>query len=157
MSTSESGFDPSRVLNDGNDAGIGRLTEHLGIAQAIAGLLAAFPLHAARRQLYMPLEVLQRHGVDAEAVFSGRTKTELRAALADMRRLARRHLSEAKSLLAAAPPAVLPALLPAGLICPMLDRMEGRGYDPFRPVALAPWRRPWIIWRTARKGLERVL
>src|ERR1700754_1282851 len=32
-----------------------------GIAYAIAGLLRAFPLHAARGQLYLPLDILQRH------------------------------------------------------------------------------------------------
>ncbi len=43
---------------------------HAGIAHAIAGLLAAFPLHAARRQLYVPLDVMQRHGARPEDVFA---------------------------------------------------------------------------------------
>src|SRR5580658_3310234 len=42
--------------------GEGEVTETIanpaGIAYAIAGLIRAFPLHAARRQLYVPLEVL---------------------------------------------------------------------------------------------------
>lgn len=145
------------ILNEGDDAGAGRLAEALGVAQAIVGLLAAFPLHAARRQLYMPLEMLQRHGVLAEDVFAGNATVELRAALAEMRLQARRHLAEAKPLLAAAPLAVLPALLPAAPVRPLLERMERHSYEPFQPVALAPWRRQWIIWRAARRGLQRAL
>lgn len=145
------------ILNDGNDAGVGALVENLGIAQAIAGLLAAFPLHAARRQLYVPVEVLQGHGVEPETLFAGKAPIALRAALAEMRLQARRHLAEAKPLLAAAPPAVLPALLPAALVRPLLERMERRRYDPFSPVVLPQWRRQWILWRAARRGLERAL
>jgi len=48
------------------------------------------------------------------------------------------------------PPAVMPALLPAALAGPTLARMERRGYDPFLPVEIAPWRRQWLIWRAAR-------
>jgi hypothetical protein len=28
--------------------------------------------------------------------------------------------------------------------------MERRGYDPFTPVEIAPWRRQLIVWRAAR-------
>ena len=62
----------------------------------IAGLLAAFPLHAARRQLFVPLDLLQRHGVQPESIFAGKTTPELRAALADLRAHARCHLAAAK-------------------------------------------------------------
>ncbi len=144
------------ILNDGNDPGIGALAAHLGIAQVVGGLLAALPLHAARRQLYVPLEILQRHGAEPEDIFAGKATGQLRGALAEMRLHARRHLAEAKPLLAAAPPAALPALLPAALVRPLLSRMERRGYDPFVPNTLPQWRRQWILWRAARRGLQRV-
>ena len=57
-----------------------------GIAYAIAGLIRAFPLHAARRQLYVPLEVLERHGVEPQDIFAGKSSENLRAAFADLRR-----------------------------------------------------------------------
>jgi phytoene synthase len=147
----------ARILNDGNDAGIDELAGHAGVAYAIAGLLAAFPLHVARRQLFVPLDVLQRHGVEAETIFAGKVTPELRAALADMRAQARRQLAEAKRLIAAAPAIIAPALLPAALVRPTLDRMDRRGYAPFKRAALAQWRRQWILWRAARSGLARAL
>ncbi len=81
----------------------------------------------------------------------GQATPQLRAALAELRARARRHLGAAQELLATAPPAVMPALLPVALAGPTLARMERRGYDPFVPVEIAPWRRQWLIWRAARR------
>jgi phytoene synthase len=66
-----------------------------------------------------------------------------------MRLHARRHLAAAHELLATAPAAIMPALLPVALAGPTLARMERRDYDPFVPVEIAQWRRQWLIWRAA--------
>jgi len=130
---------------------IGALSRHAGFAQAFAGLLTAFPTHAMRGQLFVPLEILARHGAVQEHVAGRQATPQLHAALAELRLHARRHLRAAQQLLAAAPPAVMPALLPVALAAPTLARMERRGYDPFTPVEIAPWRRQLIIWRAARQ------
>jgi phytoene synthase len=145
----------ARILNDGSDPQIEKLATQAGIAYAVAGLLTAFPLHAARGQLFVPLDVLQRHGAEPEAIFAGKASLELRAGLAEVRAHARGHLAEAKTLIGAAPAALTPALLPIVLVRPTLDRMERRNYDPFKPIALPQWRRQWILWRAARSGLPR--
>jgi phytoene synthase len=144
----------ARILNDGKDFDAGDLVRHAGIAYAIAGLLRAFPIHAARRQLYVPAEVMQRYGAQADDVFAGQATTELRAALAELRLRARQHLAAARDLAGAAPPVIMPALLPVALVRPALDRMERRGYQPFRPAELPQWRRQWILWRAARTPLR---
>ena len=141
----------ARILNDGKGPGSGELIRHAGIAYAIAGLLRAFPIHAARRQLYVPAEVMQRYGAQADDVFAGKATTELRAALAELRLRARQHLAAARDLAGAAPPVIMPALLPVALVRPALDRMERRGYQRFRPAELPQWRRQWILWRAARR------
>jgi 15-cis-phytoene synthase len=147
----------ARILNDGNDLGIDDLAAHAGVAYGIAGLLATFPLHAARRQLFVPLDLLQRHGVEPDTVFAGKATPELKAALAELRAHARAHLAAGKPLLAAAPDTVMPALLPAALAGPTLNRMERRRYNPFKPATLPQWRRQWILWRAARSGLARAV
>jgi phytoene synthase len=144
------------ILNDGRDPKVSQLAYHGGLALAITGLLRAFPLHVARRQLYVPLEVLDRHGAKAEDVFAGKATPELRAALAELRIRARHHLVEAKAVMADAPPAITPAVLPAALVRPTLDRMDRRGYDPFKPIELPQWRRQWILWRAARSPARRL-
>jgi phytoene synthase len=139
------------ILQEGKARGIGTLAGHAGIAHAIAGLLAVFGQHAARRQLYLPLDLLQRHGARTEDIFAGKATIELRAALAELRLHARRRLAEAKALMASVPPAVAPALLPAALARVTLDRMERRSYDPFEVVEIPQWRRQWALWRAARQ------
>jgi 15-cis-phytoene synthase len=135
--------------------GRGRVAENLsvpaGVAYALTGLLRAFPWHAARRQLYVPMEILRRHGARPDDAFAAKATPELRMALAEMRLHARGHLSAANDFLAATPSSVLPAFLPVALVRPALKRMEQRGYDPFVPAEIPQWRRQWILWRAARR------
>ena len=123
------------------------------IAHTIGLVLGGFGRHAARRQLFVPLDVLGRHEAAAADIYAGRTSAALLAALADMRRIAREHLATARVKLADAPTRIQPALLPLALLEPTLRRMERRGYDPFRFEPIAAWRRQWLMWRAARRGI----
>jgi phytoene synthase len=140
----------ARILDPHDVPGLDRLACDAGLGYAIAGLLTAFPIHAARGQLYVPLDVLERHG--AQHDFSGGQATpQLCAALADMRQQARRHLAQASRLADGVPTTVLPALLPVALARAVLDRMDRRDYDPFAPFEIPQWRRQWQLWRAARR------
>ena len=125
------------------------LTRHAGIAYAITGILSNLGRHAARRQLFVPLEVLERHKADGADILAQVATEPLRAALAELRRHARRQLAAARAELDQADPRILPALLPVALVQPQLRRMEA-GADPFMLPALPPWRRQWLLWRAAR-------
>jgi phytoene synthase len=143
----------AHILGGSNDAASAELTRHAGIGYAIAGLLRAFPWHAARRQLYVPVEILERHGARREDVFAGLATAALRSALAEMRGHARRHLATANDLIGGAPPTIVPALLPVALAPVLLRRMERRDYDPFAILEVPQWRRQWALWRAARRPL----
>jgi phytoene synthase len=145
-----------RILSDGRDPGIGGVARPAGIAYAIAGLLLALPVHSARGQLYLPVDLMRRYGAQAADAFAGEATTELRAVLAELRLRARRHLDAARTLLKDAPGEVAPALLPVALVRPALDRMERRSYQPLHPTELPQWRRQWILWRAARRGLVKI-
>jgi 15-cis-phytoene synthase len=142
---------------DADKVDIGALAHHAGNAQALAGLLIAFSVHARRGQLYVPLELLESHGVGRQDVLGDQLPAlkcasgGLRAALAELRLIARRHLGQARDLMRTAPAAVQPAFLPVALVPAMLSRMERNDYDPFAPVEIAPWRRQWLIWRACRR------
>ncbi len=140
----------ARILG-GSDGmpGLAQVTLHAGLGTAIAGLLQAIPVHAARGQLFLPLEVLERHGVGRRAIETKQATPELRAALAEMRQRARAHLAQAARAVGDIPAAAVPALLPAALAPPLLDRMERADYDPFVPVETPQWRRQWRLWRAA--------
>jgi phytoene synthase len=120
-----------------------------GVAYTIAGILRSFGRHASRRQLYVPLEVLERHQVSREDIFAAQVSEQLLAALAEMRGLARRHLAAAQAKLKSAAPEILPAFLPIALVGPQLRPMERAGYQPFALDQISPWRRQWLLWRAA--------
>jgi phytoene synthase len=141
----------AQILCGGREPEISALAARLGLAHAVAGLLEAFPVHAARGQLFVPLDILTRHGADRSDVAGRRATPQLRAALAELRLLARRRLSQAAPAIATASSEIIPALLPVALVGPTLARMERSDYDPFVPVEIARWRRQWLIWRAARR------
>jgi phytoene synthase len=119
-----------------------------GLAYALTELLTALPRHAERRQLYLPIEVLDRHGIEAADVFARRPSPALNKAAAELRLLARRHLSAAADRLRSIAHSALPAFLPIAPVPRRLDRMDR--FDLFAPNTLSPWRRQWLIWRAAR-------
>ena len=139
----------ARVLGGGplTDA----LARHAGVVHTIAGLLEAFPAHAADGRLFLPVDVLAGAGTDRVRVLDGRAPAELRAATAELRQLAHRHVAEARRMMQAAPTDVVPALLPAAPARVSLERMERHGYDPRVAVKLPRWQRQWLIWRAARR------
>jgi phytoene synthase len=96
----------------------------------------------------VPIELLDRHGVQLQDIFAGQSSAGLNAALAELRNIGRQHLLTARPHVTALPRQALPALLPIALVRPSLDRLE-RG-DAFAPAEVSPWRRQWLIWRAAR-------
>jgi 15-cis-phytoene synthase len=119
-----------------------------GVAYAVTGLLRALPLHAARRQIYLPIALLAAHGVDLSDVYAGRSSPGVEAALGELRAFARGQLFTAREQMAQLPPPAIPALLPLALVGPSLDRLEKS--PPFQPAEIPQWRRQWLIWRAAR-------
>jgi 15-cis-phytoene synthase len=138
----------AEILGGGDNAE--SLGAEAGIAYAIAGVLSGFARHAARRQLYVPLDLLERHQVEREDIFAREESAKLSAALGELRDLARRHLAATRAKMASASPAILPALLPLALVGPTLRRMDKSGYRPFQSGQLSLLRRQWLLWRAAR-------
>ncbi len=138
----------SIVLANGQDTGGADAAGHAGVAYAVTGLLRAFPWHARSGQVYIPQDILARHGVVREDIVKGRGGPGLVAALADLRAIARRHLQQARTLKGAVPPEVRPAFQPLALVEPYLKAMERRDYDPFTSAVDIPqWRRLAALWR----------
>ncbi|WP_114186248.1 phytoene/squalene synthase family protein [Microvirga aerophila] len=138
----------SIVLMDGQDPGSADAAGHAGVAYAITGLLRAFPWHARQGQVFIPADILARHGVVREDIVAGRGGPGLRAALADLRAVARRHVEQVRILRPTIPPEGSPAFRLLSLVEPYLTQMDRRDYDPLAtPVDLPQWRRIWALWR----------
>ncbi len=140
------------VLAGGHDPRVASAAGHAGVAYAVTGLMRALPIHAARGQCYLPADIGAAHGFDRDTLARGKATPELLAVLAELRRIARDHLATAMPEIAALPPGLKPAFLPAALVGPVLDRMDRPDYDPFSGrVELSPLRRQWLLWRAARR------
>lgn len=129
---------------------------HGGVALALTGLMRSLPIHAARGQCFLPLDVLARHGLDREAAVSGQASPALAAVLRELNDAARAHLKAAAGAISAFPPdegrTLTPAFLPLSLIDGDLKALA-RAKDPFRAVTgLSPLRRQLTLWWAARRA-----
>jgi 15-cis-phytoene synthase len=129
---------------------IEHLARHAGLAQGIAQVIAALPRDASRRQLFVPLQLLEQHGSGMEEVFAGRQTPTLRAALDRLIGEARAHLKTALALLENAPPEVRPVFLQLSLVARDLERMARADTDPFVPHLTSRLRTLWTLWRASR-------
>jgi phytoene synthase len=142
----------SLILAGEGDAGPADLAGHAGVAYGLTGLLRAVPFHASKGQVYLPQDVLDRHGGAITDLIAGRTTPALSAALGELRSVACDHHARALGLLKTAPDAVRPAFLPLALVPAALKAMDVRDYDPFRtPVVVPQWRKQLALWWTARR------
>jgi 15-cis-phytoene synthase len=129
---------------------IDHLARHAGLAQGFARLIAALPWDASRRQLFVPLQLLERHGSGLEDVFAGHQTMAMRAALDELIGEAREHAKTALTLLADIPPDARAAFLPLALVGRDLERMARADNDPFALHADSHWRVLWTLWRASR-------
>jgi 15-cis-phytoene synthase len=116
----------------------------------VTNRLRSFSADVARRQMFVPLEILHRHGVARAAIEARQNSPQLRAALADMRAHAQGAFAAFRRATAEIPERCAPAFLAAAIVPVWLKRLEGAA-DPFGAVELPQWRRQWIIWRAARR------
>jgi phytoene synthase len=129
---------------------IEHLARHAGLAQGMARVMATLPLDASRRQLFVPLQLLQSHGSSIEEVFAGKETPKLRAALDQLVHEASGHLQTACALLEDVPPPVRPVFLPLSLVVRDLQRMSRADNDPFVPQVTSRLRTLWTLWRASR-------
>ncbi|MFZ1885524.1 MAG: phytoene/squalene synthase family protein [Rhodoplanes sp.] len=150
--TSSSLIELTAIVLGGADPVAGGLAGPAGIGSGIARLLQAFPIHVARGQLYLSVDVLTSHGVNVADVYARRATPQLRAALSNMRGRARFELDQVAAASNRLTAQARPAFLAVALARLLLDRLEARAADPFTPVEVPQWRRQWALWRSARKS-----
>ena len=126
------------------------LARHAGLAQGIVKVMASLTLDASQRRLFVPQQVLAKHGCGPEDVFAGKQTPDLREALDDMLGEARAHLGTAETLLPAVAPEVRPAFLPLAQVRHDLDLLARADNDPFLARPTSRFRTLWTLWRASR-------
>lgn len=104
---------------------------HVGIAWALTGLVRAMPFHLSQRRLYLPEELIGRHGIQRRNLMELRPEPAIASAVEEIAALAREHLEKARALKGEIPQAAIPALLLAPLADLHLRRLAKVHYDPF--------------------------
>jgi 15-cis-phytoene synthase len=127
-----------------------QLARHAGLAYGFWQVIVNLPRDASRRQLFLPLQLLQDHGSGLEEVFAGRETPALRAALDQLVAEARLHLRSAFSLLNEVPEKVRPVFLPLVVARRDLERLLRADAAPFAPRTLSRFGTLWSLWRASR-------
>jgi phytoene synthase len=148
--TSSALFSLGAQISGQQSAEIEHLARHAGLAQGIAAVVASLPRDASRRQLFVPLQILESHGSRMEQVFAGKQTPTLRAVLDQLVGEGQAHLKTALSLLESAPPEVRLVFLPLALVSRDLTRMARADSDPFVPHVTSRFRTLWTLWRASR-------
>ncbi|OYX80320.1 MAG: phytoene synthase [Bradyrhizobium sp. 35-63-5] len=119
---------------------------HAGMAQGMIEITALLPLHAARRQLYLPRDMLEKHGVTEADIFAGRMTPALNEVIAELRAEALSCLDIAGDLLAGVPENALPAFLPLAVVRRALNVPAANILEPKRFSHLTTL---WTLWRAS--------
>jgi len=138
----------ARILGGKSDA-VGHAAHHAGIAQGIVRAMQGLPLHAVRKQLYLPQDVLNESGAKEADLFAGRSTPQLQAAITRLSDVARSHLGKAMDLLIAVPADAKRVFLPLALVRRALD-LARPADDPFAPVPVSRLRMLWTLWRASK-------
>lgn len=129
---------------------VSRIADHAGIAEGLVDVMLALPRHSARRQLYLPADLMNLHDVIAEDVFMQKSDGPLSEALAHLRREARKQLDTAFALMGNAPAGARRAFLPLVIVQRVLSKLDAS--NPFDPPSISRLATLWTIWRAASRA-----
>jgi phytoene synthase len=134
----------------GIDSGNGdRLARALGEALQITNILRDLDEDADLDRLYLPADLLRRHGVAATDPKAALADAALPGACAELADLAARRFDEAAAVIAACDArAARPAVLMMEVYRRTFRRLRARGWrPPRRPVALSGLEKLWVVVR----------
>lgn len=142
----------ARILSP--DADVAALSRSAAFAQTAVRVLTHLAHDASRGSVFVPDEILARHGTSAGDALAGLATAPLAAALAELAGQAEQAFEETKRELTKAAEVVHAALLPLAIDRVSLAHFDAK--DPFGATEIAAWRRQWILWRASR-NLRRAL
>jgi phytoene synthase len=134
-------------------AELDHLARHAGLAFGFVQALNAMPRDAARRQLFVPLQLLEKHGSGMEEVFAGKQTPQARAGIDELIAAARQHVDMALALLADTPPELRAIFLPLAIVWRDLTRLSRADNDPFVPQLRSRFSTLWLTWRASRSAV----
>jgi phytoene synthase len=139
----------AKILGHSSDV-VEQAADHGGLTQGVVRLIATLPYDAARRQMFVPQDMLIANGGSAEEVYAGKLTLPIRATLDQLISGAQEQLATAMALLPAMPADARRAFLPLALVARDLERVSVAGHDPFVLHVPSRLRTLWTLWRASR-------
>ncbi len=145
------------MVNGGDGAGSVRASGHMGVAHGLIGHMLGIGQTLGRGQIYLPLSMLEAHGVEQDMLFAGlqetgNTGTGIPELFASLRELARDHLGQARAAIGELHPGMRPVFSLYPVLEWRLKRLEGAAGSPLAPPSdMAPWKRIGrMLWWSVR-------
>jgi 15-cis-phytoene synthase len=130
----------ARILGpNGHD--IAAAVDAAGLAYGTAALLGAAPLHASRGHVYVPTELLARHGAAGMDLLAGQATASVSAVLDELTSRAAGHFDAFLGVAKDLPVAPRPALLPVAIIPLILRRLRKHRHGTLSVAEITPLRR----------------
>lgn len=122
----------------------------LGVGIRLAEMLRDLRQDAYDGNVYLPLDVLDKHELKPEHLRAREVEPKLKDALKKLRELAIQELNLPNR---SSHEALRPVLVLAALHRKLLDRIAARNYDvASQRIELGPLQKPWTAWRAARRA-----
>ncbi len=124
--------------------GAAQAAGHAGVAFGMTGMMRTLPIHRARGQCFLPVDMLARSDLEPADIMAGKRSAAIRITLREMRQLALQHLVSAREHSASVPAPALPAFLPVALLDLYLNRLKKAGEAATHKVTdVLQLRRQW--------------
>ncbi|CAH3032149.1 unnamed protein product [Pocillopora meandrina] len=107
---------------------------HLGKAIGVATALRSTPFHGSKGKVYLPNDIMIKHGVSHEDIIRGRKHQLVKDVTYELASLAHSHLSKAQSLISEAPKPASRAFLPMVSCRTYLTQIQKVDFDIFHPT-----------------------
>uniref|UniRef100_A0A0P4VY62 NADH dehydrogenase (ubiquinone) complex I, assembly factor 6 n=2 Tax=Scylla olivacea TaxID=85551 RepID=A0A0P4VY62_SCYOL len=104
---------------------------HLGKAEGIIKSLRGIPHNASKRKVFLPQDIMMKHGVSQEDVIRGSREQNLKDVVYDVASQAYQHVEHARSFMKDVPKEARVALLPAVSVSSFLKTLQKAHFDIF--------------------------
>ena len=135
------------------DASVTRAANAAGVAYGLKKVLANLPRDAAAGRVMLPLDLLERHGIQPEQVLAGNEAASLADVVAELVGEGREALAAFRQTFGGLKGSANPAFAPLATFDAIISKVEAAGHRPLHDIAeINPLVRFIHIWRAARTG-----
>lgn len=144
----------AHIMDEDQARAMADLSGHGGIAQAVSYHLSTLWRHSKRGQLYVPMELLKRNGLDRDDFLNGQKPDAITKVIDEFITFGETHFKQAQALYHSLDPSMRQAYFPLQMVPRLFKnarQLHKKCLDKSPQPAL--WLSQWDLWRGARRGI----